>query len=147
MWRYKCGDPPIAMAPCAVLTSVTPSAADSARPLLYDPGTTITHETTVRSSSHDPTEPPAAVQLPPRPSIVFTMIDDLGWRGVPWHGNAEAKTPTLDALRRSGVTLGPCHSAAGRSSRGSAPTFETPEVLSPIHPKLRRLLAPCRKPY
>eukprot|EP00666_Eupelagonemidae_sp_cell4sb_P005993 gene5993-3576_t len=36
--------------------------------------------------------------------IVFSLVDDLGWRNVGWR-NPEARTPVIDALRASGVTL------------------------------------------
>lgn len=38
------------------------------------------------------------------PHIVLSVIDDLGWHNLGWR-NAEARTPTLDILRKEGVTL------------------------------------------
>lgn len=39
----------------------------------------------------------------PRPSIVFILADDLGWRGVRCNGNELVDTPNIDRLAREGV--------------------------------------------
>ena len=35
---------------------------------------------------------------------MLVLADDLGWNGVGWH-NVDARTPALDDLARTGVTL------------------------------------------
>ena len=40
-----------------------------------------------------------------RPNVVLVMADDLGWGDVAYNGNPKVKTPTLDALAKSGVRL------------------------------------------
>ncbi|XP_064641259.1 arylsulfatase B-like [Lineus longissimus] len=39
-----------------------------------------------------------------RPNIVFILADDLGWNDVGWH-NKDVKTPNIDKLAKSGVSL------------------------------------------
>jgi hypothetical protein len=39
------------------------------------------------------------------PNLLLVIGDDLGWNNVGWHGNAEVRTPTLDALLRDGIEL------------------------------------------
>jgi arylsulfatase A-like enzyme len=39
-----------------------------------------------------------------KPNIIFILVDDMGWGDVGYHGS-EIKTPNIDALAASGVTL------------------------------------------
>lgn len=39
------------------------------------------------------------------PHILFVLVDDMGWHFPGYHGNAEVRTPTIDALARGGVRL------------------------------------------
>ena len=43
-----------------------------------------------------------------KPHIVMLLVDDFGWANAGWHRGAdspEVRTPTMDALVRSGVEL------------------------------------------
>ena len=40
-----------------------------------------------------------------RSHILFVLVDDMGWHFPAYHGNAEVRTPTIDALARVGVRL------------------------------------------
>ncbi len=54
------------------------------------------------------TRPALAAQAPPegaRPNIVVFVGDDLGWRDTGPYGNAAVRTPTIDRLARSGLTV------------------------------------------
>ena len=39
------------------------------------------------------------------PHILFVLVDDMGWHFPGYHGNADVRTPTNDALARDGVRL------------------------------------------
>ncbi len=45
----------------------------------------------------------AAHTLPPKPNIVFLLIDDMGWPDVACYGHRFHETPTIDALCRQGL--------------------------------------------
>ena len=47
-----------------------------------------------------------ALQRPPdRPNIVVYVADDLGWRDTGVYGNAAVRTPNIDRIARSGLTV------------------------------------------
>jgi arylsulfatase A-like enzyme len=48
--------------------------------------------------------PKAEPAAPPRPHILYIVADDLGWKDVGFHGS-DIRTPTLDALARTGTRL------------------------------------------
>src|SRR6185436_7409027 len=48
--------------------------------------------------------PKAEPAGPPRPHILYIVADDLGWKDVGFHGS-DIRTPTLDALARTGTRL------------------------------------------
>ena len=48
--------------------------------------------------------PPAFADPPPKPNIVFIMVDDLGYADPGFQGG-EAKTPNIDKLAMQGVRL------------------------------------------
>ena len=48
--------------------------------------------------------PAAAQHGAPRPHIVFSMVDDLGWANVGWH-NKDVLTPRSEALIAEGIQL------------------------------------------
>eukprot|EP01047_Picozoa_sp_COSAG01_P059984 COSAG01_NODE_7285_length_3271_cov_3.212484_1_plen_327_part_00 len=41
-----------------------------------------------------------------KPHIIFMLADDFGWHDIGFHNNSEVKSPTLDALAKSGLQLG-----------------------------------------
>ncbi len=45
----------------------------------------------------------AAAAAPPKPNIVFLLVDDLGWRDFGCYGNTFYETPNLDRLAAEGV--------------------------------------------
>jgi arylsulfatase A len=47
-----------------------------------------------------------------KPNLVFILADDLGWGDLGGFGNPDARTPHLDALARSGVSLTQHYSAS-----------------------------------
>jgi len=47
-----------------------------------------------------------------KPNLVFILADDLGWGDLGAFGNPEARTPHLDALAQSGVSLTQHYSAS-----------------------------------
>lgn len=49
--------------------------------------------------------PAQAAAAAAKPHIVFMLADDFGWHDVGWHNNSEVRSPTIDALARSGVQL------------------------------------------
>ena len=40
----------------------------------------------------------------PRPHVIMSLADDLGWHNVGWR-NAELRTPVIDALHETGIDL------------------------------------------
>ena len=53
---------------------------------------------------------PVFAQNPPRPNIVLILADDLGYGTLGCYGNAQIKTPHIDALAASGVRFTDFHS-------------------------------------
>ncbi len=47
---------------------------------------------------------PVPADEPPRPNIVYFLIDDMGWNDVGYHGS-EIRTPNIDRLAAEGVRL------------------------------------------
>jgi arylsulfatase B len=41
---------------------------------------------------------------PPKPNIVYILVDDLGWKDVGFHGS-DIKTPNIDKLAANGARL------------------------------------------
>src|SRR5581483_7161563 len=48
----------------------------------------------------------------PRPNIVLLMADDQGWGDVGYNGHERLRTPTLDAMARSGLRFDRFYAAA-----------------------------------
>lgn len=46
-----------------------------------------------------------AAETPPRPNIVFFLIDDLGYADCGFNGGKEIRTPNIDQLARGGAVL------------------------------------------
>src|SRR5919201_280468 len=46
---------------------------------------------------------PAPAGPPPRPNVVFILIDDMGWRDLGCYGSTFYRTPNIDRLARTGV--------------------------------------------
>ncbi|HEX2220721.1 MAG TPA: sulfatase, partial [Gemmatimonadales bacterium] len=46
-----------------------------------------------------------AQEPPPRPNVVVFVGDDLGWRDTRPYGNAAVRTPNIERLARSGLTV------------------------------------------
>eukprot|EP01084_Bolivina_argentea_P003679 6921_1 len=40
-----------------------------------------------------------------KPNVLFMLIDDLGWNDISFHNGDDFKTPNIDSLRNSGLTL------------------------------------------
>ncbi|MDH3651603.1 MAG: sulfatase-like hydrolase/transferase, partial [Saprospiraceae bacterium] len=43
------------------------------------------------------------VEEPPKPNIVFFLVDDLGWSDIGCYGSSFYETPNVDALAQEGV--------------------------------------------
>src|SRR5205823_5082758 len=56
------------------------------------------------------TEPLAAAE-PPRPNVIFILIDDLGGRDLGCYGSTFHRTPHLDRLARDGVRFTDAYAA------------------------------------
>ncbi len=70
----------------------------------------------------------APVLAAEKPNIVLIMADDLGWGDVGFNGNAEIKTPHLDAMAKGGLRLNRFYAASPLCSptRGSCLTGRYP---------------------
>jgi arylsulfatase A-like enzyme len=53
----------------------------------------------------------AAFAPAPRPSILFLLVDDLGWSDLACYGNTFHETPNIDALAASGVRFTQAYAA------------------------------------
>ncbi len=64
----------------------------------------------------------------PKPSVILCMTDDQGWGDTGYNGHPVLKTPTLDAMARSGIRFDRFYSGAPVCSptRGSALTGRHP---------------------
>jgi arylsulfatase A-like enzyme len=49
---------------------------------------------------------------PPRPNIVFILIDDMGWRDLGCYGSSFYETPNIDALARTGTRFTQAYAAS-----------------------------------
>ncbi len=69
-----------------------------------------------------------AASPPDRPNIILAMTDDQGWGDTGYNGHPVLKTPTLDAMARSGLRFNRFYSGAPVCSptRGSAVTGRHP---------------------
>lgn len=74
--------------------------------LLFSLGAMLAPQVTPPSPASGP------VATPERPNVVFVIADDLGCGDLSCYGNAEWKTPALDAVAREGVRFTVAYSAA-----------------------------------
>jgi len=72
--------------------------------------------------------PGSAAQAKDKPNIILAMTDDQGWGDVGYNGHPTLKTPTLDAMSRSGIRFERFYSGAPVCSptRGSCLTGRHP---------------------
>ena len=72
---------------------------------------------------------PASLTALAQPNIVLILADDLGWNDVGYHGS-EIRTPTLDALAKTGVSLQQYHAQPTcTSTRAALMTGKSPQRL------------------
>lgn len=92
---------------------------------------------------------------PPRPNILLLYADDLGWNDLGCYGNADHRTPAIDALATEGARFTAAYAAAAVCAPSRASLMTGRDVLAhgiycindpeQRHPEARRLDSPANQ--